>query len=202
MTHERTNRRRTGTRTGTWSGTWSALVLCLTATLLATAWMTPPRAGPGVPAPEDRVPVMGRAWPVGLRPLVVRTWEPPPTPYARGHRGVDLSAPVGSPVRAVASGRVSFAGRVAGRGVIAIELTGTGDPPLRTTYEPVQASVKKGDEVTAGTTLGILEASPSHCPTACLHWGLRRAETYLDPLSLLPPWLLRRGPSRLLPVPE
>lgn len=158
--------------------------------------------GPGPPAPEDPVPALGRAWPVGLRPLVVRAWEPPPTPYARGHRGVDLSAPPGSPVRAVASGRVSFAGRVAGRGVIAVGLSATGDPPLRTTYEPVRASVRKGDEVTAGTILGTLEASPSHCPTACLHWGLRRGETYLDPLSLLPPWLLRRGPSRLLPVPE
>lgn len=143
---------------------------------------------------------MGRAWPVGLRPSVVRAWEPPPTTYARGHRGVDLSAPPGSPVRAVAPGRVSFAGRVAGRGVIAVELSDTGDPPLRTTYEPVQASLKKGDEVTTGTILGTLEAARSHCPTACMHWGLRRGETYLDPLSLLPPWLLRRGPSRLLPL--
>ncbi|WP_328506051.1 M23 family metallopeptidase [Streptomyces sp. NBC_00391] len=198
--HERTTRRRA--RAGAGAGAWSALLLCLMSTLLATAWTTAPRAAPGPPAPEDPVPALGRAWPVGLRPLVVRAWEPPPTPYARGHRGVDLSAPPGSPVRAVASGRVSFAGRVAGRGVIAVGLSATGDPPLRTTYEPVRASVRKGDEVTAGTILGTLEASPSHCPTACLHWGLRRGETYLDPLSLLPPWLLRRGPSRLLPVPE
>ncbi|WP_327343357.1 M23 family metallopeptidase [Streptomyces europaeiscabiei] len=192
MSHERTTRRR--------AGVWTAL-LCLASTLLVTAWTTAPRAAPGPPAPAEPVPAVGSSWPVGLRPLVVRAWEPPPTPYARGHRGVDLSAPAGSPVRAVAAGRVSFAGRVAGRGVVTIELTGTGDPPLRTTYEPVLTSVKKGDEVTAGALLGTLEASPSHCPTACLHWGLRRGETYLDPLSLLPPWLLRRGPSRLLPVP-
>lgn len=192
QSHERTTRWRTGT--------WLSLLLCLTATLLATAWTTAPLTAPGVPPPEESVPAVGSTWPVGLRPLVVRTWDPPPTPYARGHRGVDLSAPPGSSVRAVASGRVSFAGRVAGRGVISVELSGTGDPPLRTTYEPVQASLKKGDEVTAGTVLGTLEAAPSHCPTTCLHWGLRRGETYLDPLSLLPPWLLRRGPSRLLPV--
>lgn len=194
QSHERTTRPCTGT--------WLSLLLCLTATLLATAWTTAPLAAPGVPAPEESVPTMGGTWPVGLRPLVVRTWDPPPTPYARGHRGVDLSAPPGSPVRAVAPGRVSFAGRVAGRGVIAVELSDTGEPPLRTTYEPVQASLKKGDEVTTGTVLGTLEASPSHCPRACLHWGLRRGEAYLDPLSLLPPWLLKRGPSRLLPVPE
>nr|WP_234045710.1 M23 family metallopeptidase [Streptomyces adelaidensis] len=173
--------------------------MCVTALLLLA-----PRAGARTapPATEEPVPVLGRTWPVGLRPLVVHAWEPPPTTYARGHRGVDLSAPAGSPVRAVAAGRVSFAGRVAGRGVISVELTGSGDPPLRTTYEPVRASAKKGDEVAPGDVLGTLEPSPSHCPTACLHWGLRRADTYLNPLSLLPPWLLRRGPSRLLPVPE
>ncbi|WP_338895857.1 M23 family metallopeptidase [Streptomyces sp. TG1A-60] len=194
MSHERTNRRRTGT--------WAALPLFLAAVLLGTTWTTAPRATPGPPpGPAEPVPAMGRAWPVGLRPLVVRAWEPPPTPYAPGHRGVDLSAPAGSPVRAVAPGRVSFAGRVAGRGVVSVELTDTGDPPLRTTYEPVRPSVEKGDEVAAGDPLGTLEPTPSHCPTACLHWGLRRGETYLDPLSLLPHWLLRRGPSRLLPVP-
>jgi murein DD-endopeptidase MepM/ murein hydrolase activator NlpD len=173
------------------------LLLGLAATLLGT-----PRAGAGT-APrsaEEPVPAVGRNWPVGLRPLVFRAWEPPPSAYARGHRGVDLSAPTGSPVRAVAAGRVSFAGRVAGRGVVSVTLTGTGDPPLRTTYEPVRVSVEKGTEVAPGDVVGTLEASPSHCPTACLHWGLRRADTYLDPLSLLPPWLLRSGPSRLLPL--
>ncbi|MDX2685216.1 M23 family metallopeptidase [Streptomyces scabiei] len=83
-----------------------------------------------------------------------------------------------------------------------VPVSSTVTTPLRTTYEPVRASVRKGAEVSAGALLGTLEPAPSHCPTACLHWGLRRAETYLDPLSLMPPWLLHRGPSRLLPVPR
>ncbi|GAA2279559.1 hypothetical protein GCM10010145_46290 [Streptomyces ruber] len=173
-------------------------------------------AGAAGPAPPGRarpgsggaVPVLGRIWPVGpggSRPRVVRGWEPPATPYGRGHRGVDLAAAPGAPVRAVAPGRVSFAGRVAGRGVVSVELTGTGEPPLRTTYGPVRAAVAKGDEVAAGDILGALEADAStpgrpHCPSSCLHWGLLRADAYLDPLSLLPPSLLRGGPSRLLPV--
>lgn len=148
----------------------------------------------------EPVPKVGGAWPVGVRPPVVRGWEPPATQYGRGHRGVDLAAPPGSVVRAAAPGRVSFAGRVAGRGVIAVELAGTGDPPLRTTYEPVRATVEKGDEVAAGEALGVLALPTGHCRGSCLHWGLLRAEAYLDPLSLLPPWLLRRGASRLLPV--
>lgn len=107
-------------------------------------------------------------------------------------------------MRAVARGRVVFAGRVAGRGVVSVELAGTGDPPLRTTYEPVSPSARKGDQVAAGQVVGVVqdaaEVTGTHCAGGCLHWGLLRGETYLDPLSVIPPWLLRRAPSRLLPV--
>lgn len=141
-----------------------------------------------------------RAWPVGPRPVLLRAWEPPASPYGPGHRGVDLAAPSGTLVRAAAPGRVSFTGMVAGRGVLSITLTGTGQPPLRTTYEPVTAVVAEGDEVTAGQVVAVLGPGPFHCAGGCLHWGLLRGETYLDPLSLLPDDLLDRGPARLLPV--
>ncbi|MET7811741.1 M23 family metallopeptidase [Streptomyces sp. NPDC005395] len=149
--------------------------------------------------PDPGVPAVARNWPVGVRPAVLRGWEPPATPYGPGHRGVDLAAAGGTPVRAVAAGRVSFAGPVAGRGVVSLELAGTGDPPLRTTYAPVEAVVEEGDEVAAGEVLGSVQPAGSHC-TGCLHWGLLRGDVYLNPLSLLPPWLLDAGPSRLLPV--
>ncbi|GGV59378.1 hypothetical protein GCM10010277_62870 [Streptomyces longisporoflavus] len=172
--------------------------MLLTVALIITAVLPAGTAG----AAGEPVPKVGGGWPVGVRPAVVRGWEPPATEYGRGHRGVDLAAPPGAVVRAVAPGRVSFAGRVAGRGVIAVELTGTGDPPLRTTYGPVRATVEKGAEVVTGEALGVLELPPvpAHCPSSCLHWGLLRSDTYLDPLSLLPPWLLNRGAPRLLPV--
>ncbi|MFE5817268.1 M23 family metallopeptidase [Streptomyces sp. NPDC056479] len=178
------------------------LLVLTTTTLLAPApRLTPTAAGaPAAPAPAPTVPTVGRAWPVGVRPPILRGWEPPATTYGRGHRGVDLAAPSGTPVRAVATGRVSYAGRVAGKGVVSVELTGTGDPPLRTTYEPVRAVVEKGDEVAAGEVVGTVEATGAHCAGTCVHWGLRSGETYLNPLSLLPAWLLNRGPSRLLPV--
>ncbi|MDH6624141.1 murein DD-endopeptidase MepM/ murein hydrolase activator NlpD [Streptomyces sp. LBL] len=178
------------------------VVLSLLTAALLTCTVRPggERISLGPAATDTTVPAIGRTWPVGLNPPVLRGWEPPATTYGRGHRGVDLSAPPGTPVRAVAAGRVSFAGRVAGKGVVSVELTGTGDPPLRTTYEPVRASVSRGDEVAAGEVIGTVEQAGSHCATMCLHWGLRRGETYLDPLSLLPTWLLHQGPSRLLPV--
>ncbi|MGW4730849.1 murein hydrolase activator EnvC family protein [Streptomyces shenzhenensis] len=158
----------------------------------------PSPAPPPAPPPSAPVPALARVWPVGTRPVVIRGWEPPATAYGPGHRGVDLGAPPGAPVRAVAAGRVSFAGRVAGRGVVSVELAGT---DLRTTYEPVDPSVRTGDEVAAGEVVGRVAATGSHCAAGtCVHWGLLRGDTYLDPLLLLPPWLLRRGPSRLLPV--
>ncbi|WP_329294106.1 M23 family metallopeptidase [Streptomyces pseudovenezuelae] len=177
-------------------GTWLVLGFLLFLTAPAPA---PERAAltPTATTADAPVPAIGRTWPVGARPTVLRGWEPPATVYGRGHRGVDLAAPAGTPVRAVAAGRVSFVGRVAGKPVVSVELTGT---DLRTTYEPVTASVEKGAMVTAGEVVGAVEPTGSHCPAACVHWGLRRGETYLDPLSLLPPWLLRTGPSRLLPV--
>ncbi|MFC9003949.1 murein hydrolase activator EnvC family protein [Streptomyces microflavus] len=165
-----------------------------------TAEAFPPAAGPDVGAGAFAERDGGPVWPVAGRPAVLRGWEPPAGPYGPGHRGVDLAARPGTEVLAAATGRVSFAGRVAGRGVLVIELAGSGAPPLRTTYEPVRALVAKGDDVVAGRPVGVLEAGPFHCAAGCLHWGLRRGAAYLDPLSLLPSALLRRGPSRLLPV--
>lgn len=158
-------------------------------------------SSPGAGAGTDGGVAGGaRSWPLAGRPAVLRGWQPPAGPYGPGHRGVDLAARPGARVLAAAGGRVSFAGRVAGRGVLAIEVADSGSPPLRTTYEPVRALVEKAATVRAGQPVGVLEKGPFHCAEGCLHWGLRRGEAYLDPLSLLPPALLRRGPSRLLPV--
>ncbi|MFI7342153.1 M23 family metallopeptidase [Streptomyces sp. NPDC050085] len=154
-------------------------------------------------APQPAFAGDARFWPTGDRPAVVRPWVPPATPYGPGHRGVDLAAPIGAPVRAIGPGRVSFAGEVAGRGVVSVELSDTGDPPLRTTYEPVTATVEPGEEVAPGDVIGVLELPTGHCPArspSCLHWGLLRGDTYLDPLSLLDPSLLHGPPARLLPV--
>lgn len=157
-------------------------------------------SSPGPRADTDADDDDGRSWPLAGRPAVSRGWEPPAGPYGPGHRGVDLTAGPGARVLAAAGGQVSFAGRVAGRGVLVIEVADSGSPPLRTTYEPVRALVEEGASARAGQPVGVLEPGPFHCAEGCLHWGLRRGEAYLDPLSLLPPALLRRGPSRLLPV--
>ena len=95
-------------------------------------------------------------------------------------------------MRAAGAGTVVYAGVFAGRGVVSVAHSGG----LRTTYEPVTATVAAGDTVPAGGPLGTLEPGHPGCPeTACLHWGLRRGDVYLDPLALL-----GLGRVRLLPL--
>jgi murein DD-endopeptidase MepM/ murein hydrolase activator NlpD len=110
---------------------------------------------------------------------------------------VDVRAAPGAPVRAVAAGTVAFAGAVGGVPVVVVALPGG----LRTTYEPVRGTLPVGASVAAGDQVGVTAPGGlPHCPGACLHWGLLRGDTYLDPLSLLPASLRRSAPSRLLPV--
>lgn len=153
---------------------------------LAVLLVAGPVRATGLPAPGSGV------WPLQPRPPVVAAFEAPASRYAAGHRGVDLAGRVGQPVHTALAGRVSFAGRLAGRGVVVVDHGGT-----RTTYEPVAAVVHVGDEVATGAVLGRLELFSSHCfPRACLHWGLiEGAEHYLDPLTLV-----GAAPVRLLPL--
>ena len=65
---------------------------------------------------------------------------------------------------------------------------------LRTTYEPIVPTVTAGRPVRRGEVIGHLQAG--HCPSACLHWGARRDNAYLDPRRLL-----SVGRVRLLPLP-
>ncbi len=130
--------------------------------------------------------------PVAPPPLVLTAFTPPANRYGAGHRGVDLAGALGSAVVAAGSGRVVFAGNLAGRGVVSIEHAGG----LRTTYEPVTATVSTGATVTAGQQIGLLEPGHAGCaPASCLHWGARLPDrVYLDPMSLLAPWRVRLLP--------
>lgn len=136
-------------------------------------------------------PAIGRwEWPLDPVPHVVRGFEPPSSPYGPGHRGVDLAGSVGQVVLAVAPGTVTFAGSVAGRGVVVID-----HGRLSSTYQPVNAWVSSGDRVTTGQLVGFLELVGSHClPDPCLHLGAKRGAVYVDPLSLLPARSVRLKP--------
>lgn len=135
----------------------------------------------------------GSAWgaPLDGELTVTRAFDRLPHPYAAGHRGVDLAGAPSGLVSAAGGGTVVFAGLVAGRPVVSIEHA----DGLRTTYEPVDPSVAAGQAVARGSPIGTLQTGHAGCPVqACLHWGLRRGETYLDPLLLLRPRQVRLLP--------
>ena len=141
------------------------------------------------PAAGDEDPV--GVWPLRPQPDVVAYFDPPASPYGPGHRGVDLLGRPGQRVHTALGGTVTYAGPLAGRGVVVVSHGET-----RTTYEPVSASVSVGETVDQGAVIGTLQAFGSHCaPRVCLHWGWLRSETYLDPLRLV-----GAGPVRLLPL--
>jgi murein DD-endopeptidase MepM/ murein hydrolase activator NlpD len=143
-----------------------------------------PGAKPG-PRARYRPPLAGLL-------SVLHRFQQPTTPYAAGHRGVDLAATSGQPVLAARGGRVQFAGPVAGRGVVVIAHA----DGIRTEYEPVAPTVRAGDAVDTGQVIGRILGTHGMCqPGDCLHWGARRGDVYIDPLLLLNPL----GPVRLLP---
>ncbi|WP_352301673.1 M23 family metallopeptidase [Kineosporia sp. NBRC 101731] len=109
---------------------------------------------------------------------------------------MDLAGSAQQVVTAPLGGTVSFAGVVAATPVVSID---HGDG-LVSSFEPVRARVHRGQVVGPGAVLGeLLDAGPgSHClPGVCLHWGVRRDGTYVDPLGLLG---ISRGPAVLLPL--
>ncbi|MCW2854664.1 MAG: Peptidase family [Marmoricola sp.] len=131
-------------------------------------------------------------WPLDPRPQVVARFDPPGSAFSAGHRGVDLLGRPGEPVLAPLAGTITFAGNLAGRGVVVID-----HGSRRTTYEPVHAAVHAGDVVARGQVIGTLEVALSHCfPRSCLHWGLIVDGQYRDPLELLG----GSGHVRLLPL--
>jgi murein DD-endopeptidase MepM/ murein hydrolase activator NlpD len=134
-------------------------------------------------------------WPLRPRPSVVRMFDAPSPNWNRGHRGVDLAGTPGQPVYAAAAGTVVFAGELARRPLVSIAHPGG----LRTSYEPVEPSVRVGQLVAPGTAIGALTSGHDGCPvSACLHWGAMwgpasRAD-YVDPLGLVASTPIRLKP--------
>lgn len=157
---------------------------------------------PTAPARAD-----GWRWPV-RGPLLER-FHYGADPFAAGHhRGIDIGAAAGAPVRSACAGRVTFTGDLprAGR-TVSVACGG-----FAVTYlHLASVSVRRGTGVSPGARLGAVGASglaPGAAPR--LYFGVRRRGrrfAYVDPLSLLaadggrepvpllpPPWR-RRAPG-------
>ncbi|GIG53249.1 M23 family metallopeptidase [Demequina activiva] len=157
------------------------LAIALTAALVVRAPAEALEWRPAEPYLSPVTPVLA----LDVARIPVHEWLP-------GHRGIDLAAAHGQPVVAPAPGTVTFAGIVVNRPV----LTVTHDDGARTSLEPVDATVEVGTRVVAGAPIGTVAQTPGHCvPVACVHWGVRVGERYVDPLDVLAGF----GPVRLLP---
>jgi murein DD-endopeptidase MepM/ murein hydrolase activator NlpD len=134
-------------------------------------------------------------WPLRPAPAVVRGFDAPSPDWKPGHRGVDLAGRPGQPVYAAGHATVVFAGVLAGSPVVSLAHPGG----LHTSYEPVRAAVRAGQQVSAQTMLGELMAGHGGCRVAaCLHWGAMwgpaSGADYVDPLGLLKSTVVRLKP--------
>ena len=144
--------------------------------------LTPPRGPPPRTPPRPRV---GPRAPRSLSLLLAwcRPYSGAPTrlfhltadPFARGqHRGVDF--PARGAVRSACSGRVVFAGRVAGEGTVSVRCG-----RWRVSYAPLaRVAVRAGEPVGPGESLGRTARG--------IHFGVRREGRrfgYVDPLRFL-----------------
>ena len=130
---------------------------------------------------------VGWSWPADgplLRPFSLAADE-----YAAGqHRGIDIGAAAGDPVRAPAAGIVSFVGPVpAGGRALTIQ---TADGYAVTLLQLGSVAVTRGSSVGEGGVVGQVGDSEDAFTTAPhVHLGVRVAAEpngYVDPLGLLP----------------
>src|SRR6184192_1686219 len=111
-------------------------------------------------------------WPVDGR--VITPYRNGADPYAGGqHRGIDIAAPVGTPVVAATAGTVTFAGLVGSSGLaVAVR---TADGRLDTSYLHLSSiQVAAGDRVAAGDSLGAVGTTGRRTAAEPhLHFGVR-----------------------------
>lgn len=117
---------------------------------------------------------------------VVDHFRPPATRWGAGNRGWEFATGEGDPVVAVGTGVVTFAGWVAGRGVVTID---HGDGLLSSVTGMAAVLVLRGQVVVAGQLLGRAREG--------LHLGFRQHGTYIDPAL----FFNRARHAVLVPVP-
>lgn len=162
-------------------------------------------AGAAAPA---RAVAPALAWPV-RGPVAERFALSAAAPYVPGqHRGIDVAAPAGTPVRAVCAGRVRFAGSAGSFGrAVTVACGGwiVSYGHLSVIATAAGAAVARGERIGRVGTTGHGSTPGPH-----LHLGVRRAGAphgYVDPLALLPatrppsppPVAPPRGPARRSP---
>jgi murein DD-endopeptidase MepM/ murein hydrolase activator NlpD len=144
-----------------------------------------PRSAEGGPRPNRpglSTPSTLR-WPLTTVRVVVGS--PFGTRWGKSHQGIDLPAPIGTPVFAAADGRVVYAGNgIRGYGNLVV-LKHPGD--LLTVYAHNSVLlVSEGQSVRAGDRIALVGQS-GHATGPHLHFEVRTGQIPRDPMSYLPP---------------
>ncbi len=104
--------------------------------------------------------------------------------YPHFHAGLDIAAPIGTPVLAIAAGTVTFADEIAD-GAVVVDIEHA--PGVTSAYahlEP-QLAVRAGQPVTAGQVLGSVGLT-GITTGPHLHLAIFANAGFIDPLSVLP----------------
>jgi hypothetical protein len=107
------------------------------------------------------------------------------TCYAHFHDGIDIAAPIGTPVRAIAAGQVTIAGRMHDGGVV-VQIEHRPDVLSLYGHLEPELDVQPGESVVAGEVIGRvgltgLTTGPH------LHFEIVASGVPVDPLLVLPP---------------
>ena len=105
--------------------------------------------------------------------------------YAHFHAGIDIAAPLGTPVRAISTGQVVFAGRDSS-GAVVVEIEHL--PNVISLYGHLQdpPAVKVGEVVVTGEVLGAVGLT-GNTTGPHLHFAIYDAGIPIDPMAVLPP---------------
>ncbi|MFN7130439.1 MAG: M23 family metallopeptidase [Myxococcales bacterium] len=140
---------------------------------------------------QARAKAYALAWPLPPETRLSSRFGPRRHPVLgeeRLHRGVDLSVPIGTTVRAAAAGtvRVARESKVNGRMVVVDHGDG-----MRTSYlHNDELLVKRGDRVARGDAIA-LSGNTGRTTGPHLHYQVELAGEVVDPLALRRPRLLR-----------
>jgi murein DD-endopeptidase MepM/ murein hydrolase activator NlpD len=119
--------------------------------------------------------------PFGCSSLEIEPWSAA-CPGGHFHSGIDLAAPLGTPVHAATSGSVTMHRERGGYGLYIVVVR---DPQLSTLYAHLDwPLVHPGDLVSAGQLIALM-GSTGNSTGPHLHFEVRLAGIPVDPLPLL-----------------
>jgi murein DD-endopeptidase MepM/ murein hydrolase activator NlpD len=123
-------------------------------------------------------------WPWPVVGPVIRAFDPPDSPFGRGHRGIDVAVPFGTPVLAPAAGVVTFSGPVGGHLFLTIDHGGG----LTSSYSWLsRLVVRRNALVVAGDVIALTGWGHPGEPVPHLHVGVRLDDVYQNPVDFLAP---------------